>query len=420
MAEPVNEPVKLRENRDEPAEVSTHQSAVTKLFERLRTGEYTPSDAELYKRVRAVADRKLERLRRGTDEDLLVARGLHVEKALQHVKKYRHWDFTIEQYNQLKYIASQDAQADPAGTETVIAKSVVAEVESLADGFQESAAEGRYGLIELHAIEDAYELVTLEDKAYRHEVTGLLKNREAIRDRFNMVRREFLESAEADEVILVGELDIAKFKPLNDRFGNGVIDQFVLHDLGERLRSNVRRSEGGSQKFRVDDIICHVGGDEFQFILRVKKDAVEDVIRMIQATFEDEEYTIFENKGGRISHETTKIKTRIGVELLGREQLEAMDTSDAAAWFNAVLRKNPLAAAAYVKFNTGTGNAIWTPDMQIPPEAAEAMEVDAFLRSLSTFVADISAALSQAEAEKMATELAAVYAKRVKKKYAQK
>lgn len=397
---------------------AAEESPVRHLFEQILTGECGPDDLELIGRVREVVERKMRRAEMSVDQATVNARVAHIQTALDMVNSARGWRLTMENYKTIRLIAAQSPAsiADPkdAPLAHAISTIIVAEVEAAAQRLVVEAAETRYGVADMAALVDAVEIVRLEDRANKREVTGLLGNREAIRDRFNILRREFLETAEADEVILVIELDIVKFKSLNDRFGNGEVDRHILRPLGERLRSGIRRESGQIAKLRVDDIVANIGGDEFQFIIRTRKSAADAMIRMIQSTIESEPFRVPMDGGEQL----VELKTRAGAEMLERETLAAIDTTDASAWFDGELRRHPLEAVENVKTTTDTGFGYWLPGTELSQSVAMAVEIDSFTRALSARLAEIATSLGQAEADELERGLVKLYRNTLIKKYA--
>ncbi len=217
---------------------------------------------------------------------------------------------------------------------------------------------------------EATEMAMLEDKAFHHEYSGLFKRSEAVRDRFNILRRGLETDRATEAVIVVAEIDLVDFKLLNSRFGNNTVDTQLYPELGKRLRA-----------LRVDDIACQTGGDEFQIIGRCSNDKVREFIERIRSVIEDKPYTI--------NGESVNLSIRMGAEVHDFDAVQAMDTTDAASWYNQ-LRQRPLEAAKYVKVAKKKGVEIWRPDLEITGDMRLQLLIDSSRRGAMETAAEIA------------------------------
>lgn len=94
--------------------------------------------------------------------------------------------------------------------------------------------------------------IQLQEQAIRDPLTGLF-NRRFFDEYFD---KELMRSIRSETPISLLMVDIDHFKSVNDRFGHDVGDK-VLEMLGEILKS----------MFRVSDVSCRFGGEEFLVLL---------------------------------------------------------------------------------------------------------------------------------------------------------
>ena len=110
----------------------------------------------------------------------------------------------------------------------------------------------RFGDAAALAIDNARIRARLEHQAETDALTGLYNHR-AFHDRLRQALMR--ASAEHDTVGLL-MLDLDDFKKVNDVYGHGIGDQFLVQ-VSDVLRSNVRAA----------DTVCRVGGEEFAVIV---------------------------------------------------------------------------------------------------------------------------------------------------------
>ena len=235
---------------------------------------------------------------------------------------------------------------------------------------------------------EATEMALLEDKAFHHEYTGLFKRSEAIRDRFNILRRGLEADRAREAVVVVAEIDLVDFKLLNSRFGNNVVDAQLYPELGKRLRT-----------LRVDDIACQTGGDEFQIIGRCSKDKVNDFIERIRSVIEDNPYVI--------NGESVNLSIRMGAEVHDFDAVQAMVTADASGWFNQ-LRQHPLEAAQFVKVTAKKGVQVWRPDLEITEDMQVQLLTDAARRGAMETAAKIAQSKGPDAAERYLNQISTI------------
>ena len=93
---------------------------------------------------------------------------------------------------------------------------------------------------------------TIRYQAFHDTLTGLA-NREALYDRFEMVRSNAQRHGQKFALVF---LDIDRFKVINDTLGHSVGD-IILREIADRLTRAVRQN----------DVIARLGGDEFVLML---------------------------------------------------------------------------------------------------------------------------------------------------------
>jgi diguanylate cyclase (GGDEF)-like protein/PAS domain S-box-containing protein len=144
-----------------------------------------------------------------------------------------------------------------------------------------SAVRGPEGDLRYHVLvisditEQQAQREQLERQAHFDELTRLPN-----RARLAQLMDEAMRAADRDSYLLVvGYLDLDRFKPVNDRFGHAAGDR-LLAELAGRLRSALRSREGWA------DSAARLGGDEFVLLLRAgtmeeARFAVDRVLRVV-------------------------------------------------------------------------------------------------------------------------------------------
>ena len=110
----------------------------------------------------------------------------------------------------------------------------------------------RFGDAAALAIDNAHVRARLEHQAETDALTGLYNHR-AFHDR---LRQALMRASAEHETVALAMLDLDDFKKVNDVYGHGIGDQFLIL-VADVLRATVRAT----------DIVCRVGGEEFAVIL---------------------------------------------------------------------------------------------------------------------------------------------------------
>ncbi len=110
----------------------------------------------------------------------------------------------------------------------------------------------RFGDAAALAIDNAHIRARLEHQAETDALTGLYNHR-AFHDR---LRQALMRASAEHETVGLLMLDLDDFKKVNDVYGHGIGDQFLIQ-VADVLRSTVRQG----------DVVCRVGGEEFSVIL---------------------------------------------------------------------------------------------------------------------------------------------------------
>ena len=198
-------------------------------------------------------------------------------------------------------------------------------------------------------IADSYRIAKLEHSANHDSLTGLMNNREDIRNRFRVERDRFMREAAPDEVMLVVEMDLAKLKSLNDRYGRTGVDDEIFKPLGQAF----------NKAFRGNDIRARLGGDEFTLVFsRVPRTAIQNVLDNIQKIVRDCPF------GPKINKDD--VKFRMGVAALDRAELEHIPLHHVDTGIKAIRHKAAVAEAA-VKRAMSNGSTemvkVWDPSL---------------------------------------------------------
>lgn len=330
-------------------------------------------------------------MRRKVDEFL--------EQALQTVGRVRGWNLTHVEFDRIRALAALSTTIDRETSSdqrlryhvaAVLTEQIMEQVLLLADSVQRPFLE-----LDQALFQEAITRKRLEDRAYRHEVSGLLHSREAIRDLFLALRTDLKADPDPEQMIAVIELDIVGLKQLNDRFGIAKVDQHIIKDIGARLR----------KEFRSNDILAQLGGDEYQLILPCKAAGVRDVIDKVHRILEDTPFTV--------DHQPVSIQLRSGTRVYTREEAAQLNTTDANVFIDTI-RSGPLEAVEYVKLQSGAGSAIWTEDLKIPDTVLDQMKADHVVRAVGPVVAHLSRR-SPAAAAAFSHELEQLLRKHLKK-----
>ncbi|MCY6369181.1 EAL domain-containing protein [Clostridium ganghwense] len=131
--------------------------------------------------------------------------------------------------------------------------------------------------------------------AYHNPVTGL-KNRTYIMEEYpKLIEKIKKENGKAALIFL----DIDNFKAINDTFGHSAGDEF-LRKISKKLRKILRDK----------DYICHLGGDEFLFLIRSLKEEKE--LKYIAENL----LNIFKNTFRIKNEEINYITASIGIAVL--------------------------------------------------------------------------------------------------------
>jgi diguanylate cyclase (GGDEF)-like protein len=110
----------------------------------------------------------------------------------------------------------------------------------------------RFGDAAALAIDNAHIRARLEHQAETDALTGLYNHR-AFHDR---LRQALMRASAEHETVALVMLDLDDFKKVNDVYGHGVGDHFLIQ-IADALRATVRTS----------DVVCRIGGEEFGVIL---------------------------------------------------------------------------------------------------------------------------------------------------------
>lgn len=335
------------------------------------------------RRIHEVAKAKLERYRRKMDEANRAAYDLRISEAIKIWNQSNGTTFSRDDYQQL-LVNTPDARTE---VEVRFLDNVQANAKSTTN------VDDFLAFLEATVYDDAAEQVALEGKAYTSEKTGLINRTEAIRNRFEMLRRNFLMEQDPNDVIVVFEMDIVGLKGLNDRFGETKVDQFFMKEIGRRFREGVSLPAELTEldtagdlrkrtmsKMRTDDIIAQLGGDEFQAIAQTKRTGVERLMGTIKDIFEAQPFDI--------DGELVPVKVRIGAEVHDRAAVKQMDMTDAQQLVSR-LREKPLKMAKYIKFVSGSGSQVWSPEVVIPQGAEEEILLDTVQRGTGAVAAHI-------------------------------
>lgn len=298
-----------------------------------------------------------------------------LQQALETVGRERGWSLTHIEFDRLRSLAALSTTTDRETSSSqrlryhvaaVLVEQIMQQVLHLADA-------ARRPLLELDQalFQEAVMRKRLEDKAYRHEVSGLLHNREAIRDLFLALRNDLNTDPDPEQRIAVIELDIVGLKQLNDRYGNTKVDQTIIKGIGARLRT----------AFRSTDILAQLGGDEYQLILQCKAMGVGGVIDKVHQTLEGMPFIV--------DDQPVSIRVRSGTQVYTRAEAAQLKTTDASDFVDTI-RLGPLEAVEYVKLRQGAGSAIWTDDLEIPDAVIDHMKADHVVRAASPVIAHLS------------------------------
>ena len=122
------------------------------------------------------------------------------------------------------------------------------------------------------AIDNARRFTEVQETAYTDALTGL-RNARFLRE---FLERELNRAGRDQSSIAVLNIDLDKFKPINDRYGHAMGDQ-ILRDVAEILNTHVRSY----------DLAARYAGDEFVIVLtRAGRMAAEVVAEKLKRAVE--------------------------------------------------------------------------------------------------------------------------------------
>lgn len=336
------------------------------------------ADREIVQEALRLSEREKLRIYHGRMEERRQDQAL-LESIFAQLKTERGINLTLQQFHVAQMYAALDHArvVDPVQRRLHYVAGMIVEAvdERVRELLPDGSEQLNRGELNADVALDHYHTAKLQHEVNRDDLTGLLNKREAIHDRFVIERDRFIREADPDEVMLVVEIDIIKFKQLNDDLTNDVVDSDVLTPLGRTF----------SQHFRGNDIRCRLGGDEFTIIFnRVKQAAVNDLLKNVLNVIESAKYG--KAVDGR------KITARVGAKAMTREDVQMIPTKEAESCIKA-LRRPALIAAAQVKRLMSKGGTkqvlLWTAEMDNNEQDLQAVMIDDFMRENSAAIARI-------------------------------
>ena len=110
--------------------------------------------------------------------------------------------------------------------------------------------------------------ITNEHRAYHDALTKTPNRRYLIKKLAKIFKQAKLGNS--DGTFIVVNIDIDKFKQINDSYGHAAGDK-VLTVLSKRIKNNLRKN----------DIVARLGGDEFLLLINFKNDSINIKDRVI-------------------------------------------------------------------------------------------------------------------------------------------
>jgi diguanylate cyclase (GGDEF)-like protein/PAS domain S-box-containing protein len=163
---------------------------------------------------------------------------------------------------------------------------------------------------------------TIENMAYYNDITNLPNRTYAM-----TILRDIVEKLLHDgEKFALFFLDMDNFKTVNDTFGHAIGDKF-LKKASERFKACLRER----------DIVCHLGGDEFVFLISHNNniDEINEILDKILNLFK----IPFNIEGNEIFYVTASIGISIAPE--NGEDLETLlKNADTAMYYSKTTGKN--------------------------------------------------------------------------------